>query len=137
MNYFFCFVLQNTMTSSERKLNAKLKVMQTELNDLTDQINSIPCLIIDGLQSIPLNADSNWKTHVWSILNSNSIYKSWVLDILNPTNRVHPNTIQIQFINNHIRNHAYKHLSQYVITNEFDAVISKENTNTTTTIVYD
>jgi len=52
------------MTSSERKLNAKLKVMQTELYDLTDQINSIPCLIIDGLQSIPLNADSNWKTHV-------------------------------------------------------------------------
>jgi hypothetical protein len=106
----------------------KLKELQIKLKDLTDQVNTIPCLLIDGLPAMSIDTDSHWKTNVLTIFNINHIYKSWIVDMVNPSEHTHPNTVIIKFINNIVRNHAYRILSQYVIDNEYDTIISKDDT---------
>ncbi len=117
--------LQNTMSSG--KISAKLKEIQNNLNDLTEQFNSIPCLTIDGLQAIPFDTEDNWKINVFKILNSTHIYKSWILNIVNPSDHTHPNTVTLQFINTIVRDHSYHILSNYVISNEYDTLIVKDS----------
>jgi hypothetical protein len=116
------------MVPRERRLNEKLKEIQHKLETIHDQINFIPCLIIDGLEAIPIDPDNHWKSHVLTILNVNHIYKSWVLNILNEHEHIRPSTVIIQFVNNIVRNQAYRILCQYVIDNEFDALITKDDT---------
>jgi hypothetical protein len=109
-----------------RRISSKLNDLQIRLEDLTNQINSIPCLTIDGFQAFS-DSDRDWQTNIQTLFNLNNIHKSWVLELLNPANHTHPHTIQIQFINNIVRNQTYKILSQYVIDNEIDCLIIKED----------
>jgi len=121
------FTDQLKMSSNERRLKTALKDLQMKLEQLSQQINNIHCLTIDGLQGIPFESDIDWKTQVTSILTTNHIYQSWLLNILNPTiENIHPNTITLQFINQIVRDKAYTILSNFVITNEYDTIISKD-----------
>lgn len=115
------------MSSNERKLTTKLNELQIKLKELTNQMNSIPCLTIDGFQAL-CDLDRDWQTNIYTLLNVTHIYKSWILDLINSSGHIHPNTIQIQFINNIVRNQAYKIISQYIIENEIDCLICKEDT---------
>jgi hypothetical protein len=115
-----------SMTSNRRKLYEKLKDVQMKLDELTNHFYKIPCLTIDGLQGIPFESEDNWQSHVTSILTTNHIHKSWILNMLNPSENVYPNTVTLQFINNIVCEHTYNILSNYVIANEYDTIITKE-----------
>jgi hypothetical protein len=118
------------MASNERRIISKLNEMKIKLKDLTGQLNSIPCLTIDGFQTL-CDSDRDWQTNILTLFNLNSIHKSWVLDFINPSGNSQPHTLQIQFINNIVRNQTYKILSQYLIDNEIDCFIFKEDVCTT------
>lgn len=115
------------MTSHDRKISLKLNELVLKYKDLANQLNSIPCLTIEGFQAMS-DPDRDWQTNMMTIFNLNHIYKSWILDLINPSGHTHPNTIQIQFINNIVRNQTYKILSQYIIDNEIDCLLCKEDT---------
>jgi hypothetical protein len=114
------------MSFNERQLKTLVKTLQTQLNELYQQMTDIPCLFIDGLHAMSDEPDTHWKTQVSSLLTLNHIYPSWVLNMLNPSNSSHPNTVTIQFINTIVRDRAYTVLSKYVMENEHDAIISKD-----------
>ena len=118
------------MILNERKIIAKLTELQIKLKDLINQINSIPCLTIDGFQSMS-DSERDWQTNILTIFNLNHLSKSWILNLINPSGHSQPDTIQIQFINNIVRNQSYKILSQYIIDNEIDSLICKEDTSCT------
>jgi hypothetical protein len=119
-------MLTEKMSSNIRQLSEKLKDLKVKLQELTEQYNSIPCLTIDGLQEIPFESDHNWQTQVENLLTANSIYKCWLLNILNPSKSAHPNTVTLMFINNIVCEKANQILSAYVISHEYDTIISKE-----------
>jgi hypothetical protein len=114
------------MSLSERRILSKLNELQIKIKDLTNQLLSIPCLSLDGFQAIS-DVERDWQTNVYTFCTMNHIYKSWILNLVNPSGHTHPHTIQIQFINNIVRNQAYNALSSYIISNEYDCLICKED----------
>lgn len=114
------------MTFNERKITSKLTDLQVKLKEMNSLMNSIPCLSIDGFQAMT-DPERDWKTNILTLFNATGIYKSWILTLSNPSEHSHPNTVQIQFINNIVRNQVYKILSQYIIEHEYDVLISKED----------
>jgi tRNA(Ile)-lysidine synthase TilS/MesJ len=111
---------------NERKISMQLNKMHLQIKDLTNQIHAIPCLTIDGFQTIS-DPERDWQSNIITLFNLNHIFKSWIYDLVNPSGHTHPDTVHIQFINNIVRNKAYKILSQYIIDQEYDCLISKED----------
>jgi hypothetical protein len=111
---------------ADRRLLVKINDIQLKIKELTLARTSIPCLTIDGFQALA-DGERDWQSNLNGLFNLNGIHKSWVLDIINSSNTSHPTTVQIQFINNIVRNKSFTLLSQYIIENEIDCLISKED----------
>jgi len=113
------------MNSFERKIMSKINELQIKIKNANKLLDAVPCLIIDGAQALG-DSERDWQTNINTIFLLNGLHKSWILNLKNPTAQPQPSTIQIEFINNIVRNQAYTILSEYIIDNEIDCLISKD-----------
>jgi hypothetical protein len=121
------FSTYSLSTYTEQRLSRKLKSLQKQIADLELFITNPPFIIIYGIQEILPDATTVWEDRVKEIFMLNNINTNWILDIINPSNSSHPDSLRINLISHAVRENIYLKLSNYVSENAIDAIISKDD----------
>ena len=114
-------------TYTEQKLHRKIKELRQQIADLELFLTNPPFLTVYGIQELLPHSTTDRKNSIKQFLNTIAINPNWILDIVNPSQLPDPDSIQIQFISHCVKERVYTIISDYILTQNINAIISKDD----------